>query len=133
MFVVYDSPIQLFSGNPSTGFQEPAFMELLGSIPTVWDETKIIDGKVGEYIITARKKGDDWFIGSMGNWQPHDLKLPLDFLDESGSYSAVICEDGVNADRYASDYKITQSRLTRKDTVNINLAPGGGFMMKLKK
>jgi len=132
MFVVYESPIQIFSGNPSAGMQEPAFMELLGSIPTTWDETKIIDAKVGEYIITARKKGDDWFIASMGNWNEHELKLSLDFLDE-GDYTAVICEDGVNADRYPSDYKITEKKIVKSETIDINLAPGGGFMMRIKK
>src|SRR4030095_4528785 len=75
MFLVYDSPLQIFSGNISQGLKEPEFMELLGSIPTVWDETKILDGKVGEYIVTARKKGDNWFIGSMSNWQTRDLRL----------------------------------------------------------
>ncbi len=132
MFVVYESPIQIFSGNPSAGMQEPALMELLGSIPTTWDETKIIDAKVGEYIITARKKGDDWFIASMGNWNEHELKLSLDFLDE-GDYTAVICEDGVNADRYPSDYKITEKKIVKSETIDINLAPGGGFMMRIKK
>jgi len=108
-------------------------MELLGSIPTVWDETKIIDGKVGEYIITARKKGENWFIGSMSNWQPRELKLSLDFLDASSEYGATFCEDGVNADRYASDYRISEKKLTNKDSITIKLAPGGGFMMRLKK
>src|SRR6185312_9691614 len=60
MFVVYDNPMQIFSGNPSQGMQEPAFMELLGSIPTTWDDTRILDGKVSEYILTARKKKDSW-------------------------------------------------------------------------
>lgn len=133
MFVVYESPMQIFSGNPSQGFMEPAFMELLGSIPTVWDETKIINGKVGEYIITARKKGDDWYIGSMSNWQPRELKLSLDFLDNATEYNAVICEDGINADRYASDYKMSETKLTNKDAVTIKLAPGGGFLLRLRK
>jgi len=133
MFVVYDSPIQIFSGNPSTGLMEPRFMELLGSIPTTWDETKIIDGKVGDYIISARKQGNDWFIGAMGNWQPHELNLRLDFLDESSGYLATLAEDGMNADRYASDYRISEKKFNSKDSLIIKLAPGGGFMMKLKK
>ncbi|MGC4036254.1 MAG: glycoside hydrolase family 97 protein [Chitinophagaceae bacterium] len=133
MFVVYDSPLQIFSGNPSQGYLEPIFMELLGSIPTVWDETKIIDGIAGQYIITARKKGDDWFIGSMSNWQPRELKLSLDFLDASTEYNATICEDGINADRYASDYIIRETRLNNKDSITIKLAPGGGFLLRLKK
>src|SRR4029077_7470676 len=101
MFVVYDNPMQIFSGNPSQGLKEPAFMDLLGGIPTVWDQTIIPDAKLGEYIITARKKGDDWFIGAMTNWTARRLDLDLDFLDE-GTYSATVCEDGINADHYAS-------------------------------
>jgi len=112
---------------------EPRFMELLGSIPTTWDETKIIDGKVGDYIISARKQGNDWFIGAMGNWQPHELNLRLDFLDESSGYLATLAEDGMNADRYASDYRISEKKFNSKDSLIIKLAPGGGFMMKLKK
>src|SRR5205809_8046373 len=72
MFVVYDSPMQIFSGNPSQGYMEPQFMELLGSLPTTWDETKILEAKVSDYIITARKKarlpdgqGEDWYIAGM--------------------------------------------------------------------
>jgi alpha-glucosidase len=133
MFIVYESPIQIFSGNPSQGLMEPVFMELLGSIPTAWDETNIIDGKVGEYIITARKKGDDWYIGSMSNWQPRELKLPLDFLEATAEYNAVICEDGVNADRHASDYKLSEKKYSSKDIVTIKLAPGGGFVLRLRK
>lgn len=132
MFVVYESPIQIFSGNPATGLQEPAFMDLLGSIPTTWDETIIIDGKVGEYIITARKKGDDWYIGAMTNWAARELPLSLDFLQE-GNYLAAVCEDGVNADRYASDYKLSQTTYTNKNSTTIRMAPGGGFMMRLTR
>ncbi len=68
MFIVYESPMQIFAGNPSQGLLEPQFMELLGSIPTTWDTTIVVDGKIGDYIITARRKGDDWFIGAMTDW-----------------------------------------------------------------
>lgn len=132
MFVVYESPIQIFSGNPSTGLQEPAFMELLGSIPTTWDETIVLDAKVGEYILTARRKGNDWYIGAMTNWTARSLSLPLDFLP-AGMYKATVCEDGINADRYASDYTLSQTTYTHKDTLSITMAPGGGFMQRLQK
>lgn len=130
MFVVYDSPMQLFSGNPSQGLQEPEFMELLGSIPTTWDTTLILQGKVGDYIVTARKKGNDWFIGAMTDWTSRTLSLNLDFLDE-GSYEATICEDGINADRSASDYKITKRLVSKKDSLNLHLAPGGGYLVRI--
>ena len=133
MFVVYDSPMQIFSGNPSEAYLEPAFMDLLGSLPTLWDETIVVDGKVGDYIITARRKGTDWYIAGMCDWKARDVKLNFDFLEE-GQYNATICKDGINADRYASDYSLTYSNIIKKnDQVTIHLAPGGGFLMKLKK
>lgn len=130
MFVVYESPIQFFAGNPSQGLNEPAFMELLGSIPTVWDDTKILDAKVGDYIVTARRKGTDWYIGAMTDSTARDLEIPLQFLGE-GTYTATICEDGTNADRYPSDYRLTKAALTASDRLKIHMAPGGGYVVKL--
>lgn len=132
MFIVYESPIQIFSGNPSQGFLDPSFMELLGSIPTTWDTTIILDGKVGDYIVTARKKGNDWFIGAMTDGTMRELTIDLSFLDE-GVYEATICEDGINADRYASDYKLSTRQIIKKGPVKINMAPGGGYVLRLQK
>lgn len=132
MFIVYESPIQIFSGNPSQGLLEPAFMELLGSIPTTWDTTIVLDAKLGDYIVTARKKGADWFLGAMTDWTPRNLTIALYFLDE-GNYEATICEDGINADRYASDYKIVNRQITNKDSITIPMAPGGGYILRLLK
>lgn len=132
MFVVYESPITIFSGNPSQGMMEPQFMELLGSVPTVWDTTIVIDGKAGDYIITARKKGNDWFIGAMSDWEAREFTIDLSFLD-AGNYSAEICEDGINADRYPSDYTIRKETIDNKKQVRIKMAPGGGFLARLRK
>jgi alpha-glucosidase len=132
MFIVYESPIQIFSGNPSQGLMEPAFMELLGSIPTTWDTTIVLDGKVGDYIITARKKNNEWFIGAMTDWSARELTADLSFLEE-GIYEAAICEDGINADRYASDYKLTTKKISAKEQLKIKMAPGGGYLLRLRK
>ena len=132
MFVVYDSPIQIFSGNPSQGSLQPDFMALLGSIPAGWDETIVTDAKVGEYIITARKKNNDWFVGGLSDWSERDFNLKLDFLPE-GNYTAMVCKDGVNADKYAADYTIRTFDLNNQTVVPVHLAPGGGFLLKLKK
>jgi alpha-glucosidase len=133
MFVVYDNPMEIFGGNPSQAWMEPKFTELMANIPTTWDETKIIDGKVGEYIITARQKGNEWFVGGMSNWTPRDIAIKFDFLDGSGNYKATICKDGVNADRYAADYILSDTTLQKNDVMKIHLAPGGGFVIKLTK
>ena len=132
MFVIYESPIQIFSGNPSQGWLEPRYMELLGSIPTVWDTTIVLEAKVGDYIITARKKGDAWYVGAMTDSTARELSIQLSFL-EQGNYNATILEDGINADRYPSDYKLWEMETTKDGTVTIKMAPSGGFVMRLKK
>ena len=132
MFVVYESPIQLFSGNPSQGLLEPQFMDLVGSIPTVWDETLVLDGKVGEYIVTARKKDENWYIGGMTNWNGRPIKVDFSFLDE-GEYTAVLAADGINADRYPSDYTLSKETINKNSKIGFTLAKGGGFVVVLKK
>ena len=132
MFVVYDSPIQIFSGNPSQGLKEPEFMQLIGDIPTTWDETKILEASVGDYIVTARRKGNDWFIGGMTDWTERSFELPFNFLD-AGSYQITSCIDGANADNYPSDYLLTTSSINSQSSVKVKMAPGGGFVFKIVK
>lgn len=132
MPIIYDSPIQFFAGNPSQGFLEPDYMELIGHLPTTWDETIILDAKVGEYIVTARKLGDTWYIGGMTGWAERDISLKLEFLS-LGEYAATICKDGVNADHYAADYFLDHFKLTKQTELPVHLAPGGGFLLKLER
>ncbi len=132
MFVVYDSPLQIFSGNPSQGYMEPKFMELLGSIPVSWDTTIVTDAKVGKYIITARRKGSDWFIGGMTDSSARDIKIDFSFLN-TANYKATICRDGINANRNAADYVINEIIVTNKSSLQIQMASAGGFMIRLKK
>jgi alpha-glucosidase len=133
MFVIYDDAMQIFSGNPSEAMREPEFMELLGHLPTAWDETVIPDAEVGKYIVTARRKGNNWFVAGMGDWTARDVRLKFDFLDQ-GNYKATICRDGVNADRYAADYIIQKDiPVTSQDEMKIHMAPGGGFLIRLDR
>ncbi|ADB41691.1 glycoside hydrolase family 97 protein [Spirosoma linguale] len=132
MFLVYDSPISIFSGNPSQALLEPRFMEFLGSVPSAFDETKVLDAQLGQYIVSARQKGNDWYIGGLGNWSAHDLTLSLDFLGD-GAYEAVSCTDGPNADRNPVDYQFSTKTVTRTESLPVHLAPGGGFLIRLRK
>lgn len=132
MFVVYESPIQVFSGNPSQGYLEPKFMEFLGSIPTIWDTTVILDGKVGDYIATARRKGDEWFIGAMTDWSSRELNIEFSFLGP-GNYELVSCEDGVNADRYPADYILQTRSIKNSSQLKVRMAPGGGYVSRIRK
>jgi alpha-glucosidase len=132
MFVVYDDPMPIFSGNPSQGMLEPRFMELLGSVPSLWDTTVIVDARIGQYIVTARRKGKDWFIGGMTDWTARDLSFPLSFLGD-GKYSYTFCRDGVNANRYGSDYALSTGIMGAQEEVGVHLAPGGGFLLRLRR
>lgn len=132
MFVVYDSSIQLFSGNPSQGLREPLFMEFLAGIPTTWNETFVLDGKIEEYIVTARCRENAWYVAGMCDWNGRDYVLNLDFLGE-GSYVATVYRDGINADRYAADYTIESFEVERTDWLQLSMAPGGGFVVRFEK
>jgi alpha-glucosidase len=131
MFVVYESPLQLFSGNISDAFRQPELMNFFGTIPTVWDETIIKEAKFPQYIVEARRNGNDWFIGAMNDWTPKDFSMPLDFLG-AGEYEATICADGINAERNANDYSIKVVTVKKGDQLPIHLASGGGYVAHIK-
>lgn len=131
MFVVYDNPVPIFSGNPSQGLLEPAFMQFLGSIPAGWDTTIVIDAKMSDYIVTARRKGNDWYIGAMTDWTGRTLSVPTHFLG-GGQWEVSSCTDGINAERYPADYRLTQTVIHSGDSIPLHLAPGGGAVLKLK-
>jgi alpha-glucosidase len=130
MFVVYDSPMQIFSGNPSQGLIEPRFMRLLGGLPTTWDETIVVEAKVADYIITARKKDSNWYIAGMTDWSARKFDLQLDFLPD-GNYKAELCSDGFNAETYPADYVIRSFEIRAGQVMSVNMAAGGGFLLKL--
>lgn len=130
MFVVYESPVQVFAGNPSQAVLEPDYTKFMGSLPATWDETVPLEGKVGDYIAVARRKGDDWYIAAMTDWTSRDLALDLSFLEDK-PYAAEICSDGINADKAAVDYLLRTDTITGNSVLNIHLAAGGGYVAKL--
>jgi len=129
MYVVYESPLQMLSDHPAAYRGQPG-LEFLKVVPTTWDETKVLYGKIGEYVCIARKHGDDWFIGAMTNWDPRSLDIPLDFLGE-GEYQATIFADGPGADRHPTRVSVTTTKVSAQDKLTANLAPGGGYAMYL--
>jgi alpha-glucosidase len=132
MYVVYESPLQMLSDSPPQYDREPEMMEFLSIVPTTWDQTKVLNAKIGEYLTVARKKGNDWYVGSMTNWTPRDFRFSMEFL-EAGTYEMTVYADGINADRYASDYRATKKEVTRAEEASLHLAPGGGWVARLHK
>lgn len=132
MFVVYESPLQIFSGNLSDALREPELMTFLGKIPTEWDESIILDAQFGKFIVEVRRSGNNWYLAAINDWQPRDFNIPLDFLD-FGTYLIETASDGINAARNPQDYKLKKSEVTVNDTLTIKLAPGGGFVALITK
>ncbi|MFW6289323.1 MAG: glycoside hydrolase family 97 protein [Mariniphaga sp.] len=126
MYVVFESPLQMLADNPSNYYREPEAMEFLKTVPSVWDETQVLEAKVGDYILVARRSGDTWFVGAMTDWSSRTLELDLSFL-EKGNYSMQFWKDGVNADKQASDFKQETTKVTPASKMKIALAPGGGW------
>ncbi|MBR5542221.1 MAG: glycoside hydrolase family 97 protein [Bacteroides sp.] len=131
LYMVLDSPFNMLCDTPSNYEREQECTDFISAIPTVWDETIVLDGKMGEYIITARRQGDTWYIGGITNWNARDLEIDLSFLGDK-AYSGKLFKDGVNAHRIARDYKSEAIQAKKGDKMKIHLAPGGGFAFVLK-
>lgn len=126
MYVVYESPLQMLCDSPSHYLREPQVMEFLAAVPTVWDETLVLEGKVGDMVVVARWDGQDWYLGAMTDWEPREVEVQLDFLGEA-EYEAVIFEDGINAGRYAGDFRVQKRIVKGTDKLKIKMASGGGY------
>ena len=127
-YVVFDAPFEMLCDNPSAYRKEQETTDFITAIPTVWDETRILQGTVGQYIVTARRSGTRWYIGGLTGWEARDLSLDLSGLVK-GKHSAVLYRDGVNAARNATDYKIETVEVQSKKPLPVHMAPGGGFVL----
>ncbi|HUS86412.1 MAG TPA: glycoside hydrolase family 97 protein [Bacteroidales bacterium] len=132
LYIVFESPLQMLADNPSNYRREQECTDFIVKIPVTWDETRVIGAAVGDYVIIARRKGDSWYVGVLTDWNPREFELKLDFLD-SGEYNAIIFEDGINADRYAADYRRLEKTISASDVLNIKMAPGGGWAAIIEK
>ena len=126
LYVVLESGIQMLADTPTRYLQEAECTEYIASVPVIWDETKVLDAKVGEYVVTARRKGDKWFIGAITNNDGRTLEVNLDFLKD-GEHSFTSFEDGINADRQAMDYKKRTSKVNKDTKLTIKMVRNGGF------
>jgi alpha-glucosidase len=132
MYVVFEAPLQMLADNPTAYMKEQETTDFISKVPTSFDETIALDGKVGEYVAMARRKNNTWFVGAMTNWNPRELTLDFSFLG-NGTYEAEIFKDGINADRDARDYKKELIKISSGDKIKINLMNGGGWAARLTK
>lgn len=130
LYVVFESPLQMLSDSPSNYTKEQECTDFIVNVPVVWDDTKVLDAKVGDYVLIARRSGKEWFLGGLTDWNSRELELDLSFLP-SGEYSMDIFSDGLNADRHAQDYKHLKSSIKAGDKIQISMAPGGGWIARI--
>jgi len=130
LYVVFESPLQMLSDTPSNYMKEQECTDFIVKVPVVWDDLKVLEGKVGNYILLARRSGTEWFVGGLTDWNRRELQLDLSFLP-SGEYEMEIFRDGINADRHAQDYKHIKVSIKSGEKMNIDLAPGGGWVARI--
>ncbi len=135
MYVVYESPLQMLADSPTNYLREPETMEFLRAIPTVWDETRVLDGRIGDYVVVARRKGNDWFVGAMTDWTPRELEIDLaSFLapaTRSMTWNMTSFADGTDADRIATSYRRESVGVSGRPRIKVKLAPGGGWAARI--
>ena len=130
MYVTYESPFNMLCDTPIHYEREKECTDFIASVPTVWDETVALDGKVGEYVIMARRSGDVWYIGGLTNWDARDVELDLNALG-AGGWNVEMFADGVNVEKNAKDYKVVRTQNT--DKLKVRMASGGGFAARLTR
>jgi alpha-glucosidase len=119
-YVVYESPLQMVSDDPSAYENAPGF-DFIKQVPTAWDETRFISGTPESYIALARRKGTRWYIGVMTNGEARTVTIPLSVLGR-GRFTATVWQDGAGP----NDVNRTTRSVSAKDSLTITMAPGGG-------
>ena len=135
-YIIHDSPLTMLADNPTTYEKEPECTDFIASLPTVYERMTVLDGKMGEYIITARQQGGDWYVAGETNWEARDVDVDISFLP-AGTYEVTAFFDGKNAEKVASDYEVMKQTVTIPypihEKITVHMASGGGFAAKIIK
>lgn len=128
-YVIFESPFNMLCDSPSNYRDEEECTNFIADIPTIWDETIALDGKVGEYTVIARRSGDRWYVGGITNWEEREIEIDLSELELKNT-QAVEFRDGVNANKIASDY--AKNNITIDNNIyKAKMKKGGGFVLIL--
>ncbi|MBO4715423.1 MAG: glycoside hydrolase family 97 protein [Verrucomicrobia bacterium] len=130
-YIVFDAPFAMLCDTPVLYEQEPEYTRFLASIPVEPDETQILSAELGKYIVTARRKGNVWFVGGLTGWNVKQVDIPFSFLKKGQVYQAVLYKDGVNAERRGADYTVDRFMVNSADTRSVRMSSGGGFALRL--
>jgi alpha-glucosidase len=126
LYVVYENPMPMVADAPSAYEGQPGF-EFIAEVPTTWDETRFLAGEPGQYIIVARRKADTWYIGGITNWTGRTIQVPFRSLGD-GVLKARLWVDGSMDESQPNEIRREQIDVSERDTFDVALAPGGGFV-----
>lgn len=133
LFTVFEGGLQMLADNPTLYYRNNDCTEFITSVPTTWDETVPLVAEIGKTVAVAKRKGDTWYIGAItgSNEKWNEYTFDLDFLGD-GTYSMTAFSDGINAPTQAMDYRKTDSKVTKKDKIDVKLARNGGWTAVVK-
>lgn len=126
-FILFESNLQMLMDNPCRYDEWPDCRDFITSVPVNWDETRVLAAEAGQYIVMAKRKGDQWFIGGMTNHHMRELDVTLDILPEGKDMKMTSFVDGVNANRMAMDYRVEKTSVKKGTKLHIKMARNGGF------
>ncbi|MDO5000142.1 MAG: glycoside hydrolase family 97 protein [Bacteroidales bacterium] len=135
-YVIFEAPLTMLCDSPSNYLAEPECLQWMAEVPTVWDETVALAGRVGDYAAIARRKGDTWYVGAMTDWEARELEIDLRAFLPAGRYEVEVFRDGPNADRAARDYVRQTQTVTvaaERHILPVRMAPGGGWTARFRK
>ena len=130
-FVVFDQPLAMLCDSPSLYRADSGSTNIIAAIPSVWDDTRILGGTIGDYIVTARRLGDDWYVGGLTNWNARTVHVDFSFLEKESLYQAAIIKDIPGAP--ATAYQLSSETVSSDSGFDFELVSGGGFAIILKK
>ena len=128
LYVVFQTPFQMVSDSPQAYANQPAF-QFIRDVPTQWDSMHVLNGEPGEFMTIARSHGKEWYLGSVTNWTPRDLHVPLNFLG-TGRYTAEIYQDAADAATHPKNVVIKKQIVHKGEELTLHLATGGGCAIR---
>jgi alpha-glucosidase len=132
LMVAYESALLCLSDTPSHYREAPEALWFLKSVPTVWEETRVPLGEIGQYVVVLRRSGKDWWLAALSDEKARTLKLPLTFLKE-GEYEIHSVGDCPESAEDPKRMQESARSVTAQDTFDIPLAPGGGMVARFSR
>ncbi|BDU27540.1 glycoside hydrolase family 97 protein [Flavobacterium sp. GSB-24] len=129
LYTIFEAPLQMMADSPTAFMKEQESTDFIAKVPTTFDETVSLNGEVGKFVTIARRKGNNWYLGAITNWNSRDITIDFSFLEKGKKFQAEIFSDGLNADKAATDYKREIITIDSTTKLTYRLASGGGLAM----